>query len=587
MDGGLSEFETNPAAAWEPVAGGAAGEYRSTRTFPNTRDFLGLFADSNVGLQTYWHAEDFRAVNEKWTRDETRKVAPIYCGPGLWQDRDSQRLHVRLQPTHFNHPRVRNYTGETDPRKTPLVISTFNSVPLKLDLCQHLRLRNFIIRGGGHNTLMLAMAVHVDFEYVTLHGGCYPIHSKNSGPLTLKNCGVYGAIAPWMFYDENALQAASPEHQDSFNPEAGQPARNFSRLPTHALVVTEGFEESQIFAHPFNNNWDVSYCNFADSHDGVYINGWNMRFHHNWLGNIQDDATYLSSPTPFVCDNVHVYDNLFTGCTTALGFHTRGWPPGKIFIYGNVVDLRGGVNYQRAKLADPETPNVVSGNFLNSHGREVTGMESIYVYHNTAILPVYSYSTFAGSATMRLWPESRREVFNNVFVYLGDPKRFQKLPSFDVGVQTFAMDGNIHWSPFQQALKTEDFLATIRAHPESLKRVAEGKAGFEQNSRVVEPGFVAFSDQDDADVDFAIRPEGAAAGGAVPIKTEVVSQTKAAGNWASAVPAKELQLPDFNFGKTVGAITVGREPFRVGIEGKIRPGQAPAKLNKPEVFDGR
>ena len=53
------------------------------------------------------------------------------------------------------------------------------------------------------------------------------------------------------------------------------------------------------------------------------------------------------------------------------------------------------------------------------------------------------------------------------------------------------------------------FVSTI--HAESLKRVAEGKAGFEQNARVVDPGFVAFSDQDDVDADFAIRPEGAAA----------------------------------------------------------------------------
>jgi len=36
--------------------------------------------------------------------------------------------------------------------------------------------------------------------------------------------------------------------------------------------------------------------------------------------------------------------------------------------------------------------------------------------------------------------------------------------------------------------------------------------------------------------------------------------------------------------ETSDAIAVGREPFRVGIEAKIRPGQAPSKLNKPEVF---
>ena len=83
IDGGMRIFQDAPAAAWQPAADGADGEYVSTEAFKNIRDVIGLFGDSNIGLQTYWHADDLRAANEMWIVDkETKAIDPVYCGPG-------------------------------------------------------------------------------------------------------------------------------------------------------------------------------------------------------------------------------------------------------------------------------------------------------------------------------------------------------------------------------------------------------------------------------------------------------------------------------------------------------------------------
>jgi hypothetical protein len=69
LDGGLAEFFDEPAKAWAPHPQGAADEYRSVKAYKNIRDVLGLFGDSHVALQTYWHTMDLRAKNELWMDD--------------------------------------------------------------------------------------------------------------------------------------------------------------------------------------------------------------------------------------------------------------------------------------------------------------------------------------------------------------------------------------------------------------------------------------------------------------------------------------------------------------------------------------
>ena len=84
----------------------ANGEYRSAKTYQNIRDVVGLFGDSNVGLQTYWHAVDLRATNEQWLTDADKKTMPVYCGPGIWYDKQTGHIHARLAHTHLPTPGI-------------------------------------------------------------------------------------------------------------------------------------------------------------------------------------------------------------------------------------------------------------------------------------------------------------------------------------------------------------------------------------------------------------------------------------------------------------------------------------------------
>src|SRR5262249_26367223 len=164
LDGGLSEFFAAPDKAWEPAPGGAAGEFRSVRPYKNVRDVVGLFGDSMIALQTYWPITDVRADNELWidAPDKKSMILPIYCGPGLWYDRDSGHIHVRLAHTNLKTPGLANYRGETDPRKLPLVIAPFKSTPLFVDMAKHVRFQDLVIRGGGHNAVVLQMGIDIE-----------------------------------------------------------------------------------------------------------------------------------------------------------------------------------------------------------------------------------------------------------------------------------------------------------------------------------------------------------------------------------------------------------------------------------------
>lgn len=55
---------------------------------------LGHFADSMAPLHGYRFAADLRAGNEFWLGDKKEmREAGIYCGPGLWFDRETARPH--------------------------------------------------------------------------------------------------------------------------------------------------------------------------------------------------------------------------------------------------------------------------------------------------------------------------------------------------------------------------------------------------------------------------------------------------------------------------------------------------------------
>lgn len=553
LDAGMPEFQTNPELAWEP--GEADGEYVSTKEYRNIRDVLGLFADSNIGLQTYWHRDYMLAENElSGVNPATGEEEPYYCGPGLFYNKQTGKIHVRLAHTRQTSPFVANYEGEPDPRKIPLAVTAFQNSPLFLDQAMHVKFRDLILRGGGYNTLMMRFAVNVEFEYVTIFGGSYCIRSKNSGPVKMTHCGVYGQIPPWGYRTENSLATFDHMYYDPFTqPPEGRPEKNIARLPTHALLVTEGGEESDTFFFPSNNRWEISYCEFADSHDGLYFNGRDMWMHHCWMYNMQDDVVYLSSPTPtLVCDDVHISQNYLSKCMLPFGGHLRGSLAGDIHIYGNVVDTREPVNFYRPTFEAPEgrmrLPNQI-GSFFLIHGRhELIGMENMGFYHNTAIINTH----YAGNTLPWSFESTQRSLYNNIFVYYNG---YPETPAKTKMNGRVNLDGNLYWAP--QGAADTGWLSRMQNSKGSRenKEIWQG-ALWEKNSKVGDPAFKQFDAHSQTGNDYRLTRASAAIGMAVDFPQKGKLRGNVAGANAGAFQSGEPLMVGINARKPAGGMKV-------------------------------
>lgn len=530
IDGGMREFFETPAEAWEPEPKGAPGEFRSKRTYPNLRDVLGSFGDSMIGLQTYYHATDLRATNElidweDWNNQIGTDIKPLYCGPGLWYDRETGRIHLRLARTKLPKP-IANYEGETDPRKLPLVLAGFNSVPLHLDGAKHVRVQDVVIRGSGYTAVVFANARHVEFDNVTVWCGAYGIRASATDPLKIMNSRFYGNVAPWTFRTDGSKR----DYPD-------RPHRNISRLNTHAILELDAGRESSVYAYPQNDNWEIAHCAFTDAHDGLYLGGINVRFHHNLIDGLQDDGIYLS---PMYLRHrldkkdpqIHIYQNHFGTMLTALAFGgTESLAPDKVFIYRNVFDLGGNVQTGRPTARRAE-PTISHGKVIGDHGSPP--WSAMNIYHNTFVTP--DQARDAAMTTLGgVKAGNPRRVFNNAFLHLG------KLPAFvpPAPDADAAADGNLYWAPgttekaagafFDKFRKSAGFEASKKHHP----------PGTAANDRVADPLF-----------DKEFRP-----GAGSPL---IDAGVELPADWPDPLRKADKGKPD------IGAIPAGGDPPRVG-----------------------
>lgn len=317
IDGSFREFYENPAEAWEPFPDGSAGEFRSARPHKNLRNIHGRFGDSMVGLQVYYHIEDLRGER--------------YVGPGIWYNRADGRIHVRLAHYEQTGPirgrgpltekylphrlhQLESYRGETDPRKLSLIVAPFHSVPLLIDRAQHVRFQDLVIRGGGYDAVDMRHGEHIELDNVTIYAGTYGLRARNTGPLTVRDSAIYGSVPPWSTRGETSLQERPWESK----------GRNLTRLNTHALIIPVAGDEFSVYFFPFNHLWEISNCEFADAHDGLYLGDIDgLKFHHNYVHNFQDDGVYLSTFRKLYYPQYgprQIFQNVISGCLTTLAY---------------------------------------------------------------------------------------------------------------------------------------------------------------------------------------------------------------------------------------------------------------------------
>lgn len=528
IDGGIREFFENPADAWEPVAAGS-DEYRSKRTFPNLRDVIGSFGDTMIGLNTYYHAKDLRATNElndfeDPARTKETDLKPLWCGPGVWYDRVTGRIHVRLAHTHLPAP-IPNYSGETDARKMPLVLSGFGTVPLHLDGAEYVKLQDVIVRGAGYTAVVFNHAEHVEFDNVTIWAGTYAMRMTTTQYLRVIGSRLFGSVAPWTFRTDTSKRDYP-----------GRPHRNITRLNTHALVELESGGESSVYAYPQNDFWEFAYCELTDGHDCIYFGATNMKFHHNRIDNFQDDGIYLSPmyhrhKLEKEVPQIHIYQNHFSHLLTTLAFGgTQTSNEDKVYIYRNVFDLSEPVTMSRPSSRSKDM-RATGGKLLGDHGSPPWA--TMNIYQNTVISASRDASMAALGALRSGHP---RRVFNNIFYHL------DKLPAFGLPKQAgdLVADGDLYWAPgtasnvagtyFEKFRKSDVFAASKKLYP----------PGLASHSIVADPLF-------EGPKDYRLKSNSPAKGAGVPLPPE----------WPDPLrPASGK--PD------IGALPVGSGPLLVG-----------------------
>jgi len=517
IDGGLREFEDTPSTAWEPVPGGAAGEFRSVHTFPAIRSdadrgrgvwVLGNFADSMVPLHGYRFDVDLRTDNQFW--NVPGNVTPgqgVYLGPGVWFDWQTHRIHVRLAHTSLAG-QPDNYAGETDPRKLALVIGIDRSA-LRLDKASHVRIQDLVLRGSAVRTVEVADSSYIEFDGVTIYGGAPAMWAGATHHLRVTRTAMRGVAAPWSSRASMKYRGISP------------------------YVFIAGSQGTQ------SHDWELAFDEFTDGHDGLVLDSLKtLAFHHNRVDNFNDDGIYLTAPPrAAVPEGVQLYENLISRIYTTLAFaqqedgsaNTVG--PG-VYLYRNVFDLHGGT-YEWIPKDAATAPTISASRLCGDHGSPT--WEPLFFYHNTIINADNVFRNYYGAQMVMGTKGTKRLVFNNIFLQIeGNPGLAVPRPHDDIQA-----DGNLLWGLKTGPSFQGDFFAARKAKP--------GPAGFGANDRYADPRLVHLVDG--APV-LDARPR--AGGGGVDAGVRIPAE------WPDSLRATDQRKPD------IGALPLGAPMLQVG-----------------------
>jgi hypothetical protein len=388
IDGGLHEFHDSPATAWQPADDGPTDEFVSTKLYPQFAArpvvsafpsagwepfhgkeeqrpvVLGHFADSMIPLHSYRTLNDLRDTSMLWDIDNKfQNDEGVYCGPGVWFNRSTLRIHIRLAHTTLAGLGDSSYDGETDPRKLKLCISgPFGADVLRLNGVQHIDIQDVALRGASGSPLInVAGSEHVTFDGVTAFGGAPALLARATSNVRITNCAFRGLAAPW----------------------SSRASMKYRGTPEYRIITQRHKPESQ--------DWEISHCEFTDGHDGVWVRYVrNLKFHHNLVDNFNDDGVEFGARKRDQL--VFVYQNRISRCLLPFTLHEMEKdesppdvdPGGGVFITRNIVDLRRGTFKAPPREPDPTGSSLnQSGALFADHGGPT--WPSYYFYHNTIL----------------------------------------------------------------------------------------------------------------------------------------------------------------------------------------------------------
>lgn len=577
LDGGVREFYENPESSWEPANDGASNEYVSKQAFlrsgkekvsgqfVNDDDepftgaeddrplALGNFGDSMVTIHGYRFLRDLRASEDGIWRLKGKDDSEVglYVGPGLWFDRKEGRVHIRLAPTKFDWlGEEGNYRGETDPRKIPLVIAVgHENDVLDIQKARHIRVQDLVLRGAaGRAMIGIESSEDIELDGLTVFGGSPSLLGNSTKNLRVLNCAFRSlGSAPW----------------------ESRASMKYRGTPSYIIIAREG--------KPQNQDWEIAHCEFTDGHDFAYFR-WihNLRFHHNFVENFNDDGMEFGPRT--IDQLAWVYCNLITQTEIVLSQHeVDREPPDQLkvnpgtgtYVFRNIIDLRK-PTYCQPKRTDDEalrakgkSPSVwrVSG-LCGDHGTPVWAQ--YFFYHNTVLKadPAWRDHYGFGLGEEGLLGKSHigakladvrspRRVFNNIFVQTeGLPGLVLAAKPNDVDLQA---DGNLLWSVEQGPSFKGVFFAKLRNSPIFEESKKQYPPGWGANDRFGDPKFTRFPVKNGSHEDLSLQKDSPALKAGVAIPAE----------WPDPLRSKKAGSPD------IGAVPSGVPLWKVGVNDRL------------------
>ena len=400
-----------------------------------------------------------------------------------------------------------------------------------------------MLRGARLATLALEGGANLEVDGLTIYGGQAPVKAAGITGFRMCHTACRGLAAPWTF--RGSLKYRSIESR---------------------LFTTSGWGPSG----SDGKSYEIAYCEFTDSVDGVFIGNIDtVVFHHNLVDNISDDGLFVTAATGYDGETPggghRIFQNRFSRCLTTFAFGVghgrqkvvadgkRGqWGTkqlGKgLTICRNVFDFRRPVMYYWP--TGPDAPQELSslGRFAGDHGSP--GWEPMLIYHNTLLAgdaPRYEYATDGFSRAVG--HGSYRRVYNNIVCQLRELPG-QWLPE---GQADYAADGNLLWSvsdgPRTQTLPKPRYGKDYNLPP----------AEWAAHDKFADPRFVTFHADWRQPVDLRLREESPAVDAGVEIPLSVYRHGPA----EDPLKGHDKGRPD------MGAVPRGVEPWRVGCYGRL------------------
>lgn len=553
IDGGLREFFEAPADSWEPNPDGADGEFVSTRTYHYLDDrrvptqflsgswepmwskederpiALGHFAETMVPLHGYRHLSGLRASNEFWLADKNDRSSGIYCGPGLWFNRETGRVHVRL--AHHSMPGLGNraYRGETDPRKLPLVVAVgFGDDVFRISGIKHVRIQDLTLRGAPGSPMIHAYgSENVEFDHLTVYGGFPGLLVNASQNLRVTNSAFRGLAAPW----------------------SGRAHMKYLGTASYQIVL----QNSQ----PLNEDIEFSHCEFTDDHDFAFLRyAKNLRLHHCLIDHFNDDG--LECGAKLRDHSIYIYQNRIGACLGVFQQHEielKASPPehtpgSGVYVFRNVVDTRAGVPYQLPREPDPSGSFLhAEAHLLSDHGSPIYPVMRFYQNTFLRASPVFRGHFLFGLGAVGL-RHNERDVFNNIFVQ----KRGIPGPGF-VAIKEAGQlreGGNLLWG-VDDGASAKDVFAKFRTSPLFEQSKRHHEPGWTTLDRFVDPKLRNLPNDPDAESDLRLQPDSPAVDAGLPLPAE----------WPDPLREDDEGKPD------IGALPRGVELWTVGVDGRI------------------